>query len=145
MTRINAGIKPVELCDKHLLAEIRELPRILNKIKSGKARPDKNKIPVNFVLGKGHETFFYNKLKYLIDRHKRLIKEANERDFNIMDYSSSYKNLPLCLCNDYEEKEGDRIIISDRIKERLQEMTNVRYYGEKIDKHHLIKNLQYGA
>ncbi len=37
MTRINVGINPEELPDKLLLAEHREITRITNTIKSGKA------------------------------------------------------------------------------------------------------------
>ncbi len=49
MTRINASIRPIELTNAHLLAEIRELPRILNTVKSGKAKIE-NKTDV-FKLG----------------------------------------------------------------------------------------------
>lgn len=56
MTRINASIKPLELTNAHLLAEIRELPRILNTVKSGKAKVE-NKTDV-FKLGSNHTTFF---------------------------------------------------------------------------------------
>ena len=84
MTRINASIKPIELTNTHLLAEIRELPRILNTVKSGKAKIE-NKTDT-FKLGSNHTTFFYGRLKYLVNRHKNLVNEAKVRGFNIMDY-----------------------------------------------------------
>ena len=36
MTRINSGVKVVELTDPHLLAEAREIKRVPNVIKSGR-------------------------------------------------------------------------------------------------------------
>ena len=59
MTRINT-VPPQELCDKHLMAEIREITRIPNTIKSGKARIEG--IPPDFRLGSGHVNFFTTKL-----------------------------------------------------------------------------------
>ena len=64
MTRINCGIPPCELTDKHLMAEHREIKRIPNCIKKG--RYSMTGQPEVFTLGKGHVKFFYNKLKYKI-------------------------------------------------------------------------------
>ena len=64
MTRINVGIPPAELTDKHLLAEHREIKRIPNCIAKGKYNMEG--IPDKFKLGKGHVKFFYNKLEYLL-------------------------------------------------------------------------------
>ena len=36
MTRINCGLNPSELTDRHLLSEAREIKRIPNLIKKGK-------------------------------------------------------------------------------------------------------------
>jgi deoxyribonuclease (pyrimidine dimer) len=70
MTRINAGIRPAELVDQHLLAELREIKRIPNVVKQGKAKLDG--IPERFSLGTGHVRFFYNKLGYLLRRYRSL-------------------------------------------------------------------------
>lgn len=48
MTRISASIKPIELCDKMLMAEHREIIRIPNTIKSGKAKVNLSKISSHF-------------------------------------------------------------------------------------------------
>ena len=56
MTRINAGIPPVELTDKHLIAEHREIKRIPNLISKGKY--NMNGQPSEFKLGIGHVKFF---------------------------------------------------------------------------------------
>ena len=70
MTRINSAIDPKNLTDQHLIAELRELPRIFTavnkRIEQGKYFND---IPKEFALGSGHVKFFYDKLKFLNLRH----------------------------------------------------------------------------
>lgn len=131
MTRINASIQPIELTNAHLLAEIRELPRILNTIKSGKAKVE-NKTDV-FKLGTNHTTFFYGRLEYLVNRHKKLISEAKLRGFNIMDYSESYKDIPPHLFNDWQETEEARELLKERINQRLSESKKpIRFYDRVV-------------
>ena len=60
MTRVNTGISPFELPTKLLLAELREIKRIPNLVKSGKFSLIGQ--PPEFTLGKGHVKFFYDKL-----------------------------------------------------------------------------------
>ena len=74
MTRINCGIKVEELSDKHLLAEHREIKRIPNVIKSGKANLEN--LPEKFTLGKGHVRFFYNKIGYLASRYSEIYADC---------------------------------------------------------------------
>lgn len=74
MTRINV-VPPSELCDKHLLAEYRELPRVF-----ALARPCPD-APKEYVLGAGHVKFFYDKLGFLARRFKQLAYEAQARGF----------------------------------------------------------------
>ena len=131
MTRINASIKPIELTNAHLLAEIRELPRILNTVKSGKAKIE-NKTDT-FKLGSNHTTFFYGRLKYLVNRHKNLVNEAKVRGFNIMDYSESYKDIPPHLFNDWRETKEDRELLKERINLRLTESKQtIRFYDRVV-------------
>ena len=117
MTRINVGIPPLELMDKHLLAEHREIKRIPNCIAKGKYNMDG--IPEQFKLGKGHVKFFYNKLLYLKHRYIRLYKECIKRGFNVQNYIKAWDNVPEELMNDYEPTDDDRKIIKQRIKEKL--------------------------
>lgn len=124
MTRINASIQPYELTDQHLLAEIRELPRILNTVKSGKAKIE-NKTDI-FKLGSGHVTFFYPRLQFLVLRHKSLIKEANFRQFNTLNYKESYENLPKHLLNDWKPSNAVRELLKERVNERLGGMKNLK-------------------
>ena len=131
MTRINASIKPIELTNTHLLAEIRELPRILNTVKSGKAKIE-NKTDT-FKLGSNHTTFFYGRLKYLVNRHKNLVNEAKVRGFNIMDYSESYKDIPPHLFNDLRETKEARELLKERINLRLTESKQtIRFYDRVV-------------
>ena len=131
MTRINASIKPIELTNAHLLAEIRELPRILNTVKSGKAKIG-NKTDT-FKLGSNHTTFFYRRLKYLVNRHKNLVNEAKVRGFNIMDYSESYKDIPPHLFNDWRETKEARELLKERINLRLTESKQtIRFYDRVV-------------
>ncbi len=117
MTRINCGIPVKELVDKHLLAEHREIKRIPNTIKSGKARVEN--IPEQFTLGKGHVKFFYDKLKYLNNRYLALYQECISRGFNVTAFHEAFQDLPPDLFNDYSPTEADRKIIRERIANRL--------------------------
>jgi deoxyribonuclease (pyrimidine dimer) len=117
MTRINVSINPKKLTDRHLIAEHREIKRIPNMVKSGRAKIID--IPKKFSLGKGHVKFFYNKLGYLKDRYEDLYKECKYRGFNVMYYGSAWDNIPNHLMNNYIPIEEDRIIIEQRIAEKL--------------------------
>jgi hypothetical protein len=139
MTRISVGVRAIELCDAHLIKERIELLRIPNAIKSGKAVV-KN-IPSSFTLGTGHVKFFYDKLGYLQERYEELTAECVERDFNITDFSDSFRGLPKNLYNNYEELDIDRKIVVQRVNERLLGMKNLKYNRESIDVQTLlIKN-----
>ena len=128
MTRINAFIKPAELSDKHLIAEHREIKRIPNTIKSGKAKIEG--IPDKFTLGKGHVKFFYNKLEWLHYRYQQIYAECLKRGFNITNYNEAFDGTENCnilysqflkLYNNWlpDEIEVARIrkVVQDRITE----------------------------
>ena len=88
MTRINAGYNPKRLTDKHLLAEHREIKRIPNMVRSGKAKLDN--IPSTFTMGKGHVKFFYNKLKWLFNKYNNIYLECKRRGFNVTPYYDAW-------------------------------------------------------
>ena len=117
MTRINVGIPPAELVNKHLLAEHREIKRIPNCISKGKY--SMNGIPNRFKLGTGHVKFFYDKLLYLKNRYWKLYIECIKRGFNVQNYSSAWDNVPQELMNDYQPTYMDRKIIKERINHKL--------------------------
>jgi hypothetical protein len=117
MTRINVGMLPTELGDRHLMAEHREIKRIPNCISKGKYNMDG--IPDTFKLGTGHVKFFYNKLLYLKKRYVRIYEECISRGFNVQNYIEAWNNVPEELMNDYTPTDVDRSIIEERIKQRL--------------------------
>lgn len=116
MTRINVGVDPKELSDRHLLAEHREIKRIPNCVKSGKAKVEN--IPSSFSLGTGHVKFFYNKLGYLMNRYIAIHRECDRRGFNTQNYIEAWVGVPLELMGNYKPQASDREIVLARIKER---------------------------
>ena len=86
MTRINIGVPVKTLTSKHLLAEHREIKRIPNVVARGRYNP--KSIPPSFSLGKGHVSFFYNKLGYLKKRYQELYQECKERGYNVQNWIS---------------------------------------------------------
>lgn len=118
MTRINCGIPVLELTDKHLLAEAREIKRIPNCVSRG--RYNLKNTPKEFTLGKGHVAFFYNKLKYLKNRYEEIYKECKHRNFKVQYWGSAWDSVPEELMNNYIPTERDKEIIRQRIKERLE-------------------------
>lgn len=86
MTRINL-IPPKEFHYRHLLSEVREIKRVPNCVSRG--RYNLKNIPPQFILGKGHVAFFYDKLLYLKNRYEELYKECINRGFKVENYSSA--------------------------------------------------------
>lgn len=84
MTRINC-VPVACLTDKHLLAEYKEITRPFNKVikRLEAGTMDQVHIPERYCLGKGHETFFFDKLKWLFIRYGYLHNELLARGFNI--------------------------------------------------------------
>ncbi len=126
MTRINFGIPPKQLTDKHLLAEHREIKRIPNLIINKKARyrADHSDIPTHFSLGIGHVKFFYNKIMYLHLRYITIYNECVRRKFNVQSYESCFILVSVRhpeLYNNAKPKNKDKEIIRARIRTRLNE------------------------
>lgn len=117
MTRINIGIHPSKLCNKHLLAEHREIKRIPNMIHRGRYKLEN--IPKQFTLGKGHVCFFYDKLLYLKNRYISLHKECIRRGFHVTNFIEAFKELPKSLMNNYFPTKRDKDIIKKRINQKL--------------------------
>ena len=118
MTRINCGIPPAELSDKHLLAEHREIKRIPNCIAKGRYNLEGQ--PKEFTLGKGHVKFFYTRLLYLHKRYKEIYRECKYRGFKVEYYSQAFvqDGIPPDFYQDYTPTEKDIDIVKQRIKER---------------------------
>lgn len=117
MTRINIGINPKTLTDRHLMAEHREMKRIPNVVSKG--RYNLKNVPPQFTLGKGHVSFFYDKLGYLLERYKEIHEECRKRGFNVQNYTSSWDGVPKELMNSYTPTQRDIDIVTERILDRL--------------------------
>jgi deoxyribonuclease (pyrimidine dimer) len=131
MTRINASIKPDELSNSMLFSEYRELKRIPNTIKTGKA-VIKN-IPTTFKLSTNHVKFFYDKILYLKRRSDALYIECLKRGINATDYSECYEDIPSHLFNDWRETKGSRELLKERINKRLTESKQIiRFYDRVV-------------
>jgi deoxyribonuclease (pyrimidine dimer) len=117
MTRVNVGVSPRKLTDRHLLAEHREIKRIPNVVASGKAVV--SDLPSEFTLGAGHVRFFYDKLGYLLRRYRLIYKECKRRGFKVEDYSDAWCGVPSSLMGEYKPTDRDRKLIINRINERL--------------------------
>lgn len=76
MTRINV-VSPDVLTDQHLLAEWRELPRVL-KYATGEPAP-----AGPYRLGAGHVLFFRDKTGWLAARHAALTAELLSRGYSL--------------------------------------------------------------
>jgi deoxyribonuclease (pyrimidine dimer) len=121
VTRINL-VPPSELMDQHLMAEFREIkmigPALRRSLRS--CKPHELCIPEEYVLGKGHVMFFYDKGEYLRKRHGQLVEELWFRGFNI-----TYNEFPIeyfereILRKDYSPTPAALALIRARIAEKL--------------------------
>lgn len=116
MTRINVGIDPSELPRKALLSEHKEITRVPNAVRSGRAKLCD--IPDTFRLNKGHIKFFYDKLLYLNNRYASLLAECIKRGYNVTDKTAAFFDLPDELMNDYIPTAEDRELLLERLEER---------------------------
>lgn len=116
MTRINCGIPPEKLSDKHLIAEHREIKRIPNQISKGKYSLKGQ--PTEFKLGEGHVKFFYDKLLFLKKRYDSIYLECKKRGFNVTYFGGAWNNVPKEFLKDYKPTKKDILLVKKRIKER---------------------------
>ena len=95
VTRIN--ILPVEcLTDQHLVAEYKEITRPFTKMRHRMQTNNTDFTTTeDYVLGSGHETFFFDKLEFLFKRYQALATEMLNRDMNvdIAKFSEVYTDL----------------------------------------------------
>lgn len=85
MTRIN--VVPVsELTDNFIMAEYYELPRVFLLVHRHTLKgrePGELGIPSAYTMGSGHVKFFYDKLKWLTERHRQLREEGKKRKLDL--------------------------------------------------------------
>lgn len=116
----------VELMDQHLMAEWRELkmvPAALRRsMRSKSVEMIMSSIPSSFVLGKGHITFWYNKLTFLTERYAMLTTELLLRGFNLQyrgGFETFTKDLPKVFFNHYYPNATEIGMSRARIAEKI--------------------------
>lgn len=148
MTRINSSINPKYLIDSHLLAELRELPRIFTAVSK---RIEKNQpfddIPEKFTLGTGHVKFFYDKLKFLFYRHIRLREEYLRRFSKAWEFKPDLEWIDVwrdsCLYFQYKSSVEEHQLLVNRITTRITESKQIpRYYGKPITKEQAVSMIK---
>lgn len=114
MTRINL-LPPHCLSMKHLVAEYREITRVftnvLTKVRKGVTLSDCD-IPPKFRLGKGHETFFHNKISFVAKRynalHHELVSRGGKPDRDLfIEVNESLVDIPQEWWGEYTPKPED--------------------------------------
>lgn len=126
MTRINL-VPPEELRDQHLFAEFREIkmvPKSLRRsIRAHGIEGVLKRVPAEFLLGKGHVSFFYDKGLYLMQRYSLLRHELRRRGVNfneasLLDPDRTYE-LDQRLRGDYVPTPEALALIRERIASRV--------------------------
>ena len=130
MTRLNC-VPVATLSDQHLVAEYRELPRIIGAatlffVNHGKdadplADAPKSIPPEQYRLGVTHMKFFYKKLLWLQTRFSQLVKEMKYRGFHVTFHSLPEVNLPANFWNEWTPTEEDIALCQSRLKVRTDE------------------------
>lgn len=129
MTRINL-VHPAELSDQHLMAEYRELPRMVSFIQAWIDKGCPEVTQLTYTMGKGHMKFFLNKSQWLTQRHARLVEELlRVRRFNISNQDrlvipvSPFENYPTFTYTDNQISK-ERIIEKLRLRPTFYKWTN---------------------
>ena len=118
MTRINVGIHARELCDAHLIAEYRELPRLW-------AFEPKSTAPPYFCLGKGHVLWCAQYPRLLADRFAGLVNEMQTRGFKPLYLTAPQVAQSATRLPDVRQIADARKIVIARIRDRLSTMKRV--------------------
>jgi deoxyribonuclease (pyrimidine dimer) len=137
MTRINV-VDVTQLTDQHLMAEYRELPMVAGSLRrSLRSKRGLPAIPDQYVLGRNHVTFFYNKGKFLHDRYNALVAELISRGYKLdpnreADFDTFINN---GLYNDWNITDADVSVNSSRLSEKLTSKLGwYKYYSQPLAK-----------
>ena len=121
MTRLNL-VPPHTLKRWHLLAEYREIPRIFMLAAEWDRRGRPGSLPPEYTMGAGHMRFFYDKLGFVVRRHRLLVHEFWERGYApLFDHTLELLwKVPPDLRRMWHPTERDIEISRRRIQERLR-------------------------
>jgi deoxyribonuclease (pyrimidine dimer) len=126
MTRVNL-VDPEVLTKEHRLAEYKEIPRVFTRVlaaaEKGKQEHHFN-IPEHYKIGKGHETFFYNKCSYVFDRFRLLCILLKREGVNVSEeyvnhVHDNYSKLPDWAKQGYTPKPEEIYVNMYRLANRL--------------------------
>lgn len=133
LTRINVT-DPKTLHRVHLIAEIRELPRVMTLARKSTQNFHnryqwalKKHPPAQYVLGTGHVNFFVDKIAFLNERYKALCNEWRGRGYNINQISEEdlLRNIDKSFMGNYTPTQDAIQLNMQRINQRLRESENV--------------------
>lgn len=147
MTRINSAIPVQHLTDEHLLAEHREIKRLPYCLRQAIQSGSIKRVPEAFTLGKGHVTFFLDKMQFTRKRYMELHLECQLRGMNVEDYSGNWAQIPFgqraAYFNDYSPTIQEHGLLTERITARIMESRKQtwHYYGRPITKQQAAKLL----
>lgn len=148
MTRINL-VDPKHLADQHLFAEWREIkmipPALLRSIKARGLDNVLSNIPKQYTLNKGHVTFFYDKMKFLIQRYELLTTELYNRNYNI-DSDGNFvfflNNIPQeCCVTEWQPTPAEVDVNVERILLRINERPDWYKFKGATPKQGFFENL----
>lgn len=125
MTRINL-VDPASLCDKHLGAEYRELPRVFGLVRAASVRgehPADLRNPTEFRLGAGHVRFFYSRLGWVVERYMLLVQECHRRGRIVNFASPDIAGIPAEWFGYWQPTERDIALSKARIESRMPKGT----------------------
>lgn len=121
MTRINL-IPPRQLHYRHLVAEYREISRVYGLARSWNARGRDTKVPSAYTMGKGHVSFFYDKLGFIRERYAELVTEMRRRGYVVNHPEPPMQDIPEDLFGTYVPTEDAVRINLKRLSESLERM-----------------------
>lgn len=123
MTRVTI-LDPSDLTNEWLLANHREIPRIVNELIEHPERLVLKDIPKQFTLGNGHIKYFRNKLLYIAKLHQATIEECKKRGINYdksitVELNKLPEHIKMFCLNDWTPTTSDYRIIIERLRERF--------------------------
>lgn len=144
MTRINSSIPTRCLTDEHLLAEHREIKRLPYCLQRAIGSGSIRRIPVAFTLGKGHVTFFLDKMAFIYNRYTDIHNAVQERGFNVQSYSDNFTDIAPEYWNDYAPTQQESALLTERIITRIMESNKQtwHYFGHAITKQQAVALLK---
>lgn len=135
MTRINV-VPVTELCNAHLMAEFREMPRLVHNLNQSLNRKGKpfslTEIAPEYLLGAGHVKFFFNKFKFLHQRHQQITQELLKRGYQLTQTDSEiFTQVDSEFYGDYEPTQEAIQLNRQRILERMPKNAKWSVTAEK--------------